>query len=222
MVNAATTEQIAAGQAVYNPFTLRAYDWFVLGLSSSFLWRCPARRMLDHYDRHVSANHLDVGVGTGYFLDKCRFPSPSPRVALMDLNPHSLAHAARRIARYNPETLTRNVLAPIAYEGKKFDSVGVSFLLHCLPGTMEEKAAAFDGLNGLMKPGAALFGATLLHDGVERSLPAAALMGFYNRKGIFSNRGDSPESLRQALESRFHAVSVKVVGCAALFSAVKA
>ncbi len=42
------------------------------------------RPFLTLYDQYVSANHLDIGVGTGYFLDHCRFPAANPRLALMD------------------------------------------------------------------------------------------------------------------------------------------
>jgi hypothetical protein len=60
------------GQAVYTARTLRAYDAVVVKASNSLVWRCPARRILAQYDSHVSAAHLDVGPGTGYYLDRCR------------------------------------------------------------------------------------------------------------------------------------------------------
>src|SRR5687767_12118685 len=81
-----STEQVEAGQAVYSQGTLRVYDWVVLGISNRFIWQCPTPGLVAHYNKHLSANHLDVGVGTGYFLDRCRFRSPTPGVALMDLN----------------------------------------------------------------------------------------------------------------------------------------
>ena len=71
----------------------------------------------------VTANHLDVGVGTGYFLDRCYLPSQTPRVALMDLNSNTLEFTSRRIARYNPKTYRRNILDPINLNVEKFDSV---------------------------------------------------------------------------------------------------
>ncbi len=212
-------EQVAAGQAVYTKGALTVYDVVVLGLSNRLIWKCPTRRLLEHYDRHVSANHLDVGVGTGYFLDRCRFPSAAPRLALMDLNRNSLDFAARRIARYAPETYLRNVLEPISIDAETFDSVGVNYLLHCLPGAIDAKAAIFDHLKTLMRPGAVLFGSTLLQDGVARGPAARQLMGFYNRKGIFSNEADDVDGLRHALQQRFQSVSIEIVGCAALFSA---
>lgn len=213
-----TQKQVEAGQAVYTRRTLALYDFVVLGVSNPFIWKCPTRRLEEHYARHLSANHLDVGVGTGYFLDRCRFPADTPRVALMDLNPDTLAFAAQRIARHAPKTYRRNVLEPIALSGEGFDSVGVNYLLHCLPGSLAEKAVVFDHLKALMNPGAVIFGSTLLQGGVPRSALARGLMAAYNRKGIFSNREDDLETLQHELGQRFREVSVEVLGCAALFS----
>src|SRR5262249_57137305 len=112
--------------------------------------------------RSITANHLDVGVGTGYFLDRCRFPDPRPRLALLDLNPNSLRVAAHRLARFQPEVYRANVLDPIAIDGPRFDSVGASGLLHSLPGTMRTKAVVVDHLKALLKPSGVLFAAALL------------------------------------------------------------
>jgi hypothetical protein len=211
-------EQVAAGQAVYTKPILAIYDFVVLGIHARLLWKCSCQRIVEHYNSHVTANHLDVGVGTGYFLDHCRFPSPAPRVALMDLNRNPLDFASRRIARYKPETYMRNVLEPISIDGGKFDSVGVNYLLHCLPGSIESKSAAFDHLKILMNPDAILFGSTLLQGGVTRNWLAKRQMDRYNKKGIFSNANDDVDGLTRALGQRFRSVSVEIVGCAALFS----
>jgi hypothetical protein len=77
---------VEAGQAVYSTSTLALYDWFVLGVSNRFVWNCQSEHILALYDRYVTANHLDVGVGTGYFLAHCRFPHDRPRLGLLDLN----------------------------------------------------------------------------------------------------------------------------------------
>ncbi len=192
-------EQVRAGQAVYTRRSLRLYDFVVLGLTNRPVWNCPTQRLVEHYNKHVTANHLDVGVGTGYFLDQCRF-------------------AARRIARHTPETYLRNVLEPISIDAANFDSVGINYLLHCLPGTIASKTVALDHLKALMNPNAVLFGSTLLQGGVSRNWLARRLMAFYNRKGIFSNQHDDLDGLKQALTQRFHDVSIETVGCAALFS----
>jgi hypothetical protein len=214
----ATHEQVIAGQAVYTKQVLSTYDSLVLGVSNALLWRCPTRRLVELYNKHVTANHLDVGVGTGYFLDNCRFPSPMPRVALMDLNQNALDFASKRIARYKPEAYRCNVLDPMQVEAPKFDSVALNYLLHCLPGTIESKAIVFDRLKALMNPKTVIFGATLLQRGVARNLCARRLMDIYNKRGIFSNHADHLDGLEKELRKRFKDVSIEVVGCAALFS----
>ncbi len=214
----ATDAQVVAGQAVYTRPTLAIYDVVVLGMSNRFIWRCPTARIEAHYRRHASANHLDVGVGTGYFLDRCPFPSSAPRIALMDLNRNTLDFAARRIARYAPEAYRHNVLEPFPGNVPGFDSIGVNYLLHCLPGAVADKAVVFDHLKRLMNPGATLFGSTILNEGVPRNRAARRLMRWYNARGIFSNAADDLAGLTRALEARFGDVHLDVVGCVALFA----
>lgn len=215
-----TPEQVAAGHAFYTRRSLAVYDLAILGYFSRLAWRCPAHRIVAHYDEHVSANHLDVGVGTGYFLDHCRFPTSSrpPRVALLDISTPCLDKASQRIARLRPETIVANVLEPIAYDGPPFDSIGLNYVLHCLPGDLQTKAVAIDNLIALANPGATVFGATLLHDGVHRSWFARQVMARNNAHGIFSNADDDLDGLRAALSDRLSDVSVTVVGCVGVFS----
>ncbi len=209
------------GQAAYTRRMLKIYDLLVLGISNQWVWKCPTPKLIEFYNQHVTSNHLDVGVGTGYFLDRCQFSDSNPRVALMDLNQNSLDSAAERIARYEPETYQANVLEPVTIDCEGFASIGVNYLLHCLPGSIAEKVVCFDNLKVYLKPGGTLFGSTLLSQGVPRSALARRLMAFYNSKGIFGNSEDDLEGLTSALEERFSNVQIKLIGCGALFSATK-
>jgi 2-polyprenyl-3-methyl-5-hydroxy-6-metoxy-1,4-benzoquinol methylase len=213
-----TEEQIQAGQASYTKNLLAIYDILVLGISNSLIWKCPSSRIEELYNKHVSANHLDVGVGTGYFLDRCEFPAENPRVALMDLNPNTLDFASKRISRYKPERYRHNVFDAISTKIQPFDSVGMNYLLHCLPGAISEKAVVFDNLKAIMNRNAAIFGSTILQGDAPRSWTAKRLMGLYNKKGIFANTADDFESLKEALNRRFENVSVELIGCVAMFS----
>ncbi|EIZ81960.1 type 12 methyltransferase [Methylobacterium sp. GXF4] len=209
-----------AGQAIYNSGTLQLYDLVVLRLSNPLIWRCPTARILALYDRHVGAAHLDVGVGTGWYLDRCRFPTPAPRIGLMDLNADSLDYAARRIARYRPERYRLDVLGGRPATGiAPFASIGLTYLLHCLPGDIAAKAAAFDTVRPCLRDDGTVFGATILSGGVPTTAAARALMRVYNRKGVFSNTGDTLPALRAALDQRFRSVEITVEGCVALFAA---
>src|SRR5579859_7956477 len=181
-----TADAEQAGAAVYNKGVLSVYDVLVLGISNRLAWRCPSQRILDFYNRNISANHLDIGVGTGYFLDKCQFPSTTPRLALLDLNPNSLAASTRRLSRYQPVAYLGSVLDPISV-GESFDSIGLNYLLHCLPGAMRDKAVVFQHAKAVLKPGGVVFGTTILGQGVQRNVLAKALMATYNRRRIFSN-----------------------------------
>lgn len=213
-----TNEQLEASQAIYTKQTLALYDLTVLAISNRLAWKCPTKRLLKHYNQMVTANHLDVGVGTGYFLDRCYLPSQTPRVALMDLNSNTLEFTSRRIARYNPKTYRRNILDPINLNVEKFDSVGINYVLHCVPGNLKTKSVALDYLKALMNPNAVLFGSTILQGGVSINRLAKRLMAIYNKKGIFSNQHDNLEDLKSALNQRFKDISVEVIGCVALFS----
>ena len=96
------------GQAWYTARRLRAYDLLVLHGNGHLAWRCGPRRMVAMYDRHLAWPHLDIGVGTGYLLDRCRPPRGAPDLTLMDINPNPLAAASARLARYAPATHQAN------------------------------------------------------------------------------------------------------------------
>jgi SAM-dependent methyltransferase len=205
--------------AVYTPARLALYDAAILGLSCRLVWRCPKRRFLDLYNRHVGASHLDVGVGTGYFLDRCRFPVERPAITLLDLSEACLAKAARRIARYSPEVRRANVLEPLDLGEARFDSVGLNGVLHCLPAAMDEKAGVLRRLRSFLDEGGVLFGSTILGRGVAHGRAARRVLEIYNREGIFTNLSDDLEGLERALMNAFSPVEVETQGSFALFAA---
>lgn len=202
----------------YTSRPLTAYD-VVLKLISGAFWGCPAARVVEFYDQHVSGNHLDVGVGTGYFLDHCRFPVAKPRLTLMDSNQDPLDFTARRLGRYAPSTLKANIMEPIPFDGPRFDSVGMNHLIHCLPGTMRDKGKAFQNIKALMNEGAVAFGATVLGQGVEHNLPGSLWLAYFNRKGVLDNLRDTRADLTAMLNEHFSRSSVEVIGRTALFAA---
>jgi hypothetical protein len=209
---------IAKAHAIYTPVMLSIYDVLVHGLSNRFAWRCPTRRLLDLYRSHLSADHLEAGVGTGFFLDRAgaaRFD----RLTLVDINRHCLDRAGRRLARFNPALYQANLLAPIKLDAPPFASVGLTYVLHCLPGRISEKLTAVDHLRPLMMNGAVLFGATILGRGIAPNRAATALLNLYNAKGVFNNREDDLASLSDGLRQRFEAVEIEREGCVALFRA---
>ncbi|MDW5329723.1 class I SAM-dependent methyltransferase [Plantactinospora sp. KLBMP9567] len=219
-------EEVIAGQAVYNRLVLAGYDGFVLGFSCSLVWRCAKRHMLDNYQRNIGGRHVEFGTGTAYFLDRCGFPTVTPELTLVDLNPTVLRVSATRVARYQPAVVQADVLQPLPFDDDTlrtghYDSVGANFLLHCLPGSWSDKAAVFDNAAAALRPGGRVFGSTILSSGVPVNVPARRLMKVYNARGIFHNADDDLAGLRWQLDQRFTDIQLTVRGCVALFEATK-
>jgi hypothetical protein len=212
-------DAVAKAHAIYTPAMLTFYDLLVHGVSNHFAWRCPTRRLLEMYGANLSANHLEAGIGTGFFLDRAT-GAKFERLVLLDINQNCLDRAARKLARFSPSVRQANLLARIPPGADRFDSVGMTYVLHCLPGRMSEKLAAVDHIKPFMRERAVLFGATILGRGIAPNAAARKLLDLYNDKGVFNNREDDFESLSQGLRRRFGEVEVERQGCVALFRAV--
>lgn len=209
------------GYEHYSPLVLGIYDWWVHWMNNRFFWHCPTSRLILHYQRHVTANHLEIGPGTGYLLDRCGLPGGEPRLVLCDMNAHCLAKAGRRLARYHPALLRRDALSPIEDFGECFDSAGMNYVLHCLPGDMVTKREVFAHIAACLNPGGVCFGSTLLSIGVPMSPQGRLQSWLLNLAGSFCNREDSLSGLDAALRSEFADVQIEVHGCVALFSGRK-
>ncbi|MFC4764719.1 class I SAM-dependent methyltransferase [Dyella koreensis] len=208
------------GAGIYSPLVLKLYDWWVLGISNHYAWECPTRDVLLPFFRlHSGRHHLDVGVGTGYYFSKADLPA-SALVTLMDLNLSSLQAAQRRLNRPSTKVIQHDVMTPPPSGMEAtFDAISLFYLLHCLPGTMDEKAAVFAHLKPLLRPSGVLYGATILGDEVGHNRMGRKLMDVYNRKGIFGNRHDTRNGLERALQEHFAEVTIRVEGKVALFEA---
>lgn len=211
------SEEAAAGAAVYSNLLLSIYDLEVLKFELPYIFKCPLKMVGDFFNENVSTIHLDVGVGTGYFLDKCNFPDTNPTVHLMDLNANTLRKTAKRIKRYNPSHHQCNVLEPIVVDLPMFDSISAINFLHCLPGTMLEKEVAIQNLKPFIKDGGVFFGTTVLGLGVDAGWLYKKANSIYNAKGIFSNLQDNASDLEDILNNNFDNVTVTVIGSVALF-----
>jgi hypothetical protein len=212
---------IAKAQAIYTPRMLSAYDVLVHGLSNRFAWRCRTERLTQLYAANLSGNHLEAGIGTGFFLNRAG-RTDFERLVLLDINANCLAVAARRLARFAPILWQASLFQPLgnALGIAPFESIGLTYVLHCLPGSMTEKLGVIDRLQALMRPRAVLFGATILGRGIAPNVTARALLALYNDKGVFNNRADDLEALSRGLEQRFATVDIEMHGCVALFRAV--
>lgn len=207
------------GAHIYQPWLLSFYDFLIMRVLSPIVWRCDVRHFADLYTAWMSRNHADVGVGTGYFLDRCRYAPGEVRIGLFDLQQHSLDHTARRLARFQPETYRRNALEPLHIDGAGFDSIALGGILHCIPGDMTHKGAVFDALKPLMRQETRVFGYTILNRGIRKTTLSRLVYFILQRLKVINGLEDSAAALQAELQKRFRTIHVRVVGCIAIFVA---
>ena len=206
-----------AGQREYTPFFLRVYDPVILGVFTRFVWRCPTTLLVDRYRRQIRPRHLDIGPGTGYFLQRASLPAGAP-VTIVDPNPNVLDYASRRLQRLDVTAVEADVCKPLPLDGT-FDSAALSGVIHCLPGPLARKGAAVANVAAVLAPEGVLFGASILGRSGHHTWLARKMLDANNRRGIFDNLDDSRDGLRDILTAAFEHVEIDTVGSMAIFAA---
>ena len=205
------------GQSEYTPFFLKLYDPVILGFFTRVVWRCPTPLLVQRYGRHIRPRHLDVGPGTGYFLERAGLPAGSP-VTILDPNVNVLEHASQRLQRLDITAVQADVLKPLPLTGP-FDSAALHGVIHCLPGPLSRKAVAVANVAAVLAPTGVLFGASLLGRGGPHTWLSRKMLDANNRRGIFDNLGDTEEGLGEILAASFKHVNLETIGSMAVFAA---
>lgn len=203
-------------QWFFNPLLLSLYDVLLFNLISPWLWGCNKDLLVSRYRELCGRRHLEVGVGTGYLLDKA-----SPAISLlglMDLSTTCLEKTEKRLQRYSPKTWQNNILHPLDNVGLKFDTISINYVMHCVAGNYSTKGIAFDHLKSLLNTNGVLFGTSVIRTR-HSSLPARGFMYCLNRAGVFNNQQDRCQDLEQALARHFSFSSVIYRSSTALFLA---
>ena len=186
-----------AGQSEYTRLLLNLYDPLVLGPIARFVWRCPTTGLVERYRRHIRGRHLDVGPGTGYFLERSGLPAGSS-VTILDPNRNVLRHCSRRLPQFDVTAAEADVLKPLPVAGP-FDSVA--------------------NVAAILAPTGVLFGASVLGNSGRHTWAARRMLGAFNRQGGFDNLADSEEGLREILSASFDHVELETIGSIAIFAA---
>lgn len=210
-------ERARRGWRDYTPFLLRIYDPIVLGVVAPLVWRIPRKALLASFRRHIGPTHLEVGPGTGWFLEHSgRLAETS--LTILDPNPNVLRHVKDRLHGVPIAAVQADVLKPLPVAGP-FASAGLNAVLHCLPGPPEYKEVALRNIAAVLAPDGVLFGATVLGRSADHTWLARRVLTAFNRQGGFDNLDDSAAWLESALARSFGSVEVKVLGSLAVFVA---
>jgi SAM-dependent methyltransferase len=205
------------GQREYTRPLLNLYDPLVLGPIARFVWHCPTTGLVERYRRRIRDRHLDVGPGTGYFLERSGLPAGSA-VTILDPNTNVLRHVSRRLKLLDVTAVEADVLKPLPVSGS-FDSAALHLVLHCLPGPLARKAGAIANVAAVLAPTGVLFGASVLGTSGRHSWAARRFLDAFNRQGGFDNLADTEAGLAEILGASFTHVELETVGSVAIFAA---
>ncbi len=209
-----------SGASVYSPTILKLYGFGVLVLSNRFVWQCPTNTvLLPFYKEHLGLKHLDVGVGTGFYIANAGL-TRSHQVGLLDLNENCLRAAAARVKQAKVRTFRRDMMQPSSEPADTgYDSISLIHVLHCLPGTMDDKETAIANLKRYLSKNGVLYGATILGDEAGHNPIGRMLLELYNDKGVMHNMADTLDGLQRMLRRQFQNVQVRRHNKVALFVA---
>ena len=208
--------KLSKSTRIYTDLVLKMYNIWVLRISNKYAWRCPTKEvLLPFFRENISSQHIDVGVGTGYYLSHVNNIN---KLTLLDANPNCLEYVKKNLTNRHIENLIlHDVKVPFPKEiQKKYGSVSCFYLLHCLSG---DKRSVIENLSTLLNEKGVLYGATILGKAVNHNVFGKKLMSVYNEKGIFGNMEDSLQDFKEIFESYFGYVEFEMRGKVMLFSA---
>jgi 2-polyprenyl-3-methyl-5-hydroxy-6-metoxy-1,4-benzoquinol methylase len=202
------------GQKVYTKLFLKFYNFAVLFFNNKFLWKCNTSNLLQNYKNNVSKNHLDIGVGTGFYLIKTQ--NLLEDISLMDLNDNCLDLVESKLSGKNVTKHKLDILKDIdknLYD--KYDSIAFNYLIHCLPDN-GNKDAVFKNAAKMVKRSGVVFGSTIINE-YSNSL-AIKVANKFNEKGIFDNSNDSRKNIESYIKDNFNTYSLEQIGSVCVFS----
>lgn len=198
--------------------------------------RCPESVLLPFFRTYFSKNHLDVGVATGYFpataLRLNRASSSGTeiaerqRITLVDLEPATLGMSRARILQSEPNSHVQCVEAdatlPLSSElrGRKFDSISLFNLLHCIEGS-DRKLQVLNTYSEILSDKGTLYGTTLLGHRYAPNWFSKWWASRFEADGAFHCWNDTKEMIDEALQQYFEESETWIVGYMLLFKARK-
>ena len=194
------------------------YDRIVNDFNCKHVWKCSTKNIIDNYQKNISNNHLEIGPGTGFFLNKKNTGINFKKLTLVDVNKDILQFSKKNLEQYysNIEILHSDLFSQKISESIYFESVGVNYVLHCVTGNLQTK---LDNLiDNLGNNKYNLFGASVICDPLHMNTIAEYELIFLNTLGIFNNNEDTYYELEEYLNNRNIKFSLKKQGYVAIFN----
>ena len=180
---------------------LHYYDRFVNQFNCKYVWKCSPDKIFNIYNQNCSKYHLEIGPGTGYFLKNSNLNSTIHELTLIDINDQILDYSMKNLkSEYsNINALNYNLFTDKIPDHIKFDSVGINYVLHCIPGDLQKKIDTL--IHNLGDNNYKLFASTVICDPLHISIIAEYELMLLNSLGIFNNNNDTYQELQEYLEN---------------------
>ena len=197
---------------------IKKYDRLVNEINCEKVWGCKKKYIIDNYNRNINSNHLEIGPGTGYFLKKQNLDVNLNKLTLIDINKNILDYSKNNLqSEYSDiDILSHNLFTSKIPTDIKFNSVGINYVLHCVPGNLQTKLDKL--ISNLGNNEYNLFGASVICDSININLLAEYEIIFLNAFGIFNNNYDTYEELNEYLNNTNLNFSLKRRGYVAIFN----
>ena len=145
------------------------------------------KHIFEHHFQKYSRNHLEIGPGTGYFLQR-RYPIS--HLTLMDINKDTLDYTRHNLKGNYPHISVME--HDIFKKPKRLDrvqSVGINYVLHCVPGRLDTKLECL--VNNIhVGRDTTFFGATVIQDDTNQTFLSKTELYLLNKYKIFYNQND--------------------------------
>jgi len=168
--------------------SIKFYDFLVNDLNCNYAWRCHKSNIFKNYQKNLRSNHLEIGPGSGYFLNPKFHKKEISNLFLMDVNQPILEASQQNLEKHysNIQLLNHNIFNK-ELDSLKINSIGINYVLHCVPGPLDQK---LEKLHLNLPKNTNIFGATVISD-FERQTELSKLeLKVLNHKGIFNNKMD--------------------------------
>lgn len=195
--------------------SLPLYDVFVNKINCHYVWKCNEKHIFLHYEKNIGRNHLEIGPGTGYFLQR---KYPVFHLTLMDINKDTLQYTKKNLkGNYQHISVIEHDIFKQPKRLDRVNSVGINYVLHCVPGTLETKLETL--INNIhVGKDTTFFGATVIQDDTNQNFLSRTELYLLNKYKIFHNQNDYIKNGILVFEKNGFYYEYNVIGNVFLFS----